>query len=90
MKHIIEDRCASIYSTYLPGFRDGPSCPVVFNKRLQVSRWWNRQGGYQAYCSYVGADGREYVRLVQKPTESDNVLTFKAYQRADYITPVLG
>ncbi len=90
MKHIIEDRYASIYQTYLPGYRVGPSCPVVFNKRLQVSRWWNRQGGYMAFCRFTGTDGRGYVRVMQRPTASDDVITLEAGQRCDYAAPVLG
>ncbi len=89
MKHIIENRYASIYSTYLPDYRVGPSCPVVFNKRLQVSKWWNRQGGYEAVVWYQGGDGRKYLAVTQKPTASDNVLVVNAGQRGDY-PAVLG
>ena len=90
VKYIIEDRYASIYSQVLPGYRDGPSCPVTFNKRLQVSKWWNRTGGYMARVIRTGCDGRRYYAVMERPGPSDTVDVLEAGQRCNYCPAVLG
>jgi len=90
MKHIIEDRYASIYSQVMPGYRDGPSCPVTFNKRLQVSKWWNRQGGYEARVIREDANGRRGVYLIHKPSPGDTPTVMEAGQYCNYCPAVLG
>jgi hypothetical protein len=90
MQYIIEDRYASIYSTVLPDYRVGPSCPVTFNKRLQVSKWWNRRGGYQARVIREDANGRRHYAMVQQPSLSETVDVLEAGQRCNYCPAVLG
>lgn len=90
MKHIIEDRYASIYSTVLPDYRVGPSCPVVFNTRLQVSRWRNRRGGYQAVVVREH-NGRRCTFLETRPTSgAGEPVIMEAGQYSSYYPAVLG
>ena len=90
VKHIIEDRYASIYSQVMPDYRVGPSCPVTFNTRLQASKWWNRRGAYQARVIREASDGRRYVYLVQRPSEHDEIDVIEAGQYNNYCPPILG
>lgn len=90
MQDIINDRYASIYSQVLPGYRVGPSCPVTFNTRLQVSKWWNRRGGYQARVLREDPNGRRYVMLMERPSQYDNVDVIEAGQSNNYCPAVLG
>jgi hypothetical protein len=90
MKHIIENRYASIYSQVMPGYRDGPSCPITFNKRLQVSKWWNREGGYMARVRRQMPNGQWVYALEQKPGPNVVVDVMEAGQYCLYCPPVLG
>lgn len=81
MRHIITDRFASIYATQLPGYRDGASCPVCFNRRT---------GRYEAFVTGERADGTRYTTMRAQPHSSDIVQTMRAGQRADYYAAVLS
>ncbi len=61
---------ASLYAS-INDMRVGPSCPVCFNQREQVSKWWNRRGAYQAFVVRQDANGRRYMALVTRPSPND-------------------
>lgn len=80
MRYIITDRFASIYATQLPGFRDGVSSPVCFNRRT---------GRYMAFV--VSRFATHGIVPRERPTLGDGpVLTMTAGQRADYFPAAIS